>query len=124
MIATIWDDIDQNVEVITKINYDPGNLSNALYEIIDDRVAFRKMLKINHVKGLFQQLDEIRKHRELIVCDAAIDKMVTELFVTSDKITTTDRLFLNAYHRKLLRAKLERDYLNKELVSGLIITGY
>lgn len=122
MFATIWDDINQNKDVISEINYNPLNLSNVLYEIIDNKEKFRQVLKKNQVRGLFQDLDEIRKHRNIIEKDDNLNKLISCLFIENPNISSIDRIFLNAYHRKLLRAKLENDFLDKELLENLIIT--
>lgn len=125
MLSTIWDDIDNELEaiVISDIKYHPTSLSNNIYEILHDSTSRHKILKSNKIKGLYSNLQLIQDHRDIIHSDEKISKVIQLLFKTSD-ITSTDKLFINSYLRKLLRAKLELDFADKELVIGQIITGY
>jgi hypothetical protein len=128
LLGTVWEDINHEAEaiVISEIKYEPGSLSNSIYEVIDDKEKRRKLIKNSKVKGLYADLNEIRSHRDIIDKDDNISMLVQGLFKKEevDSITSLDRLFLNSYYRRLLRAKLERDYIGKELVTGLVITEY
>lgn len=126
--ASIWDDINLEVDTITvsPTTYCSTSLGNTIYKIIDDPVARREVLKNNKIKGVYNELDLIRTHRDQIETDEHLNKIVEELFqpdLISD-ITPLDRVYINSYYRKLLRAKLESDYLSKDLVPGLVVTNY
>lgn len=107
ILTTIWDDINCEAEAITinDIEYDPSLLCNTIYDKIGN-------------------IDNIREHLNLIGDDTRISALVHILFRDDlhDMITALDRIFLNAYYRRLLRAKLECDFIGKDLVPGLIIT--
>lgn len=129
MQATIWDDIDYEAETIVisdSFTYDPLSLTNEIYDIVDDQVKRRAVLRKNKIQGHYKDLDLIRAHRDAIVTDAKVTEVVGKLFRASEvpSITALDRVFVNAYYRRLLRAGLERYYLGKELTKGLIITNY
>lgn len=128
MLSAIWDDIDQEAEAIVMADtkYDPGCLSNSLYEVIDNRTKRRQVIKKNKIKGLFANIDEIRKHRDELVNNEDISLLIKGIFKIDEinSIEPLDRVFLNAYYRRLLRAKLERDFIGKELVLGQVITDY
>lgn len=127
-LRDIWDDINYEAEaiVVSDINYEPGSLSNSIYEIIDDRTKRRRLLKQSQVKGLYSDLDAIRKHRDVICSDENVTMLVQGLFKAEEtpSITPLDRIYLNAYYRRLLRAKMERDHHGKLLVSGHVVTEY
>lgn len=128
MLSTIWDDIDAEAEAIriTPTNYDPCSLMNSLYDVIDNKIERRRRIKQSTTKGLYAELDAIRKHRDIIHNDSDINILVSAIFRPDEisSITPLDRVFLNSYYRRLLRAKLEQDYIGKELVAGQIITEY
>lgn len=128
MLSTIWEDIDNDAEaiVLTDTKYKPTSLSNKLYEILDSRDNRRKALKQNTIHGLYSDLHLISKHRDNIMKDEILNMLVESLFKkeVATSITELDRIFLNSYCRRLLRAKLEEDYLDKDLVPGQIITEY
>lgn len=128
MLSTIWDDINHEAEaiVVSDIKYEPGVLANVLYDVIDDRDKRLRIIKQSSVKGLFAGLDLIREHRDSIEADENVNMLVQGLFKREEipSITALDRVFVNSYYRRLLRAKLERDYIGKELVAGLIVTEY
>ena len=128
LLATIWDDINQEAEaiVIRDTKYPPGSLSNATYEVLDDPKKRRNRILTSKVRGLFKDLSLIRQHRSELESDDKITDLIRALFKPSDQdsITSLDRLFLNCYYRRLLRAKLERDFMGKELVAGLVVTEY
>jgi hypothetical protein len=128
MLTTIWDDIDNEAEavVIEDINYNPCSLSNILYDVIDDVRCRRKHIKEGMIKGLSSEINSIRSHRDRIDKSSNIQMLVEGLFKREniEFIIPLDRVFLNAYYRRLLRAKLERDYIGKELVAGSIIINY
>lgn len=125
-MSMIWADINFEAEAIvfSDIPYRPGSLSNEVYDIIDDRDKRHQLIKQNKVNG--SELSMIRVHRDCIMDDTGVDAMVCALFRKEEiaTITPLDRVFLNSYYRCLLRAKLEYDHIGKELLSGLIITGY
>ena len=128
MDSSICDDINNNAEaiVITDINYELRSLSNIVYDIIDDDNKRKEVIKRNKVKGLYSDLYAIRLHRNCIINDPNVSLVVDSIFKKEEigSITELDRVFLNSYYRRLLRAKLERDYIGKELVSGAVITKY
>lgn len=128
MLATIWDDIDYEAEaiVVSDIKYDPTSLSNITYEMLYDKVRRRQILKRNKVKGLYKDLDQIRAHSESVESDENVSMLINGLFQREEipSITPLDRVFVNSYYRRLLRAKIERDYIGRELVPGLVITEY
>ena len=125
---TIWDDINHEAEaiVIRDTKYDLGSLSDSTYEVIDDPKKRRTRILTSNVKGLFKDLNLIRQHRSELESDDKITDLIRDLFKPSehDSITGLDRLFLNCYYRRLLRAKVERDFKGKELVPGLVVTKY
>ena len=57
--------------------------------------------------------------------DIAVTQLITELCQESliSKLTPLDRVYFNAYYRKVLRAYLEEKYAD-ELPSNLVITGF
>ena len=128
MLSTIWMDVNHEAEaiVISDIKYEPSSLTNLLYEVIDDRTKRRKFLKQKKIKGLLSDLHLIRDHRDKINSDEDINMLVRGLFRPEqiEFITPLDCVFLNSYYRRLLRAKLEQDYIGKELVAGLVVSEY
>lgn len=128
MLSTIWDDIDYEAEaiVVSNITYHPESLSNSIYEVINDRNKRRRLLKQSQVKGLYSDLKAIRKHRDIICSDENVTMLVQGLFKSEaiPYITPLDRVYLNAYYRRLLRAKMERDHQGNLLVSGHVVTEY
>ncbi|CAH6418452.1 Hypothetical protein HVR_LOCUS159 [uncultured virus] len=128
MLARIWDDINREAEaiVIMDIKYNPGSLTNKLYDIIDNRTKRRQTFKENKIKGLYKDFYLVRAHREVLEKDENITMLIQALFKANEvvSITSTDRLFLNSYYRRLLRAKLERDFIGKEIIKGMVITEY
>ena len=128
MLSTIWDDIDRDAEaiVIDDTKYDPGYLSNALYDVIDNRTKRRQAIKKSKFGALFREIDIIRKHRDELAQNEDITMLIEGLFKPGEinSIEPLDRVFLNSYYRRLLRAKLERDFIGKEIVPGQVITEY
>lgn len=128
LLSSIWQDIDHAAEaiVVSDITYDPTSLSNSIYKIIDDREQRHKLLKNNKVKGLYRDLDAIRQHRNNISNDPVVSLLIRQLFAAEDlpSITELDYVYVNAYYRKLLRAQLEMNYIDKDLTLGLVITEY
>lgn len=126
MLSTIWDDINNEAESIpiTDIKYDPMSLSNSTYDIIDNRELRHKLFKLKKTPNLYKDIDLIRQHRDAIEKDEDVLLATCDLFqkdcITS--ITSLDKIFINVYYRRLLRAKLERDYIAQELPKGLIVT--
>lgn len=124
--TTIWDDInnDTDVIVISNINYNPTSLSNSTYEVIDNRKQKRALTRKN--KQLHDDYESIIQHKHQIDNDDDIDLLIKILFKQDElaNISSLDKVFLNCYYRKLLRSKLERDFIGKELLPGLIITSY
>lgn len=128
LFESIWHDIDYEAEaiVVSDITYDPSSLSNSIYKIIDDRDARHKLLKNNKVKGLYRDLDKIRQHRNVIDNDPVVNLLVRQLFREEEiaSITALDKVYINAYYRRLLRAQLEANYIDKQLTLGLVVTSY
>ena len=128
MLSTIWDDINYEAEaiVISDINYEPYSLCNSLYEIIDDKAKRHRLIKQSKVKGLYGDIELIRKHRDTICSDENVTMLVEGLFKPEEivSITPLDKIYLNAYYRRLLRAKIERDQQGNLLVPGYVITEY
>lgn len=126
--STIWDDINLEVETITisPTDYSSTSLGNTIYKIIDDRVARREVLKNNKIRGTYNDLDKIRQHRDNIETDGTVNGVISALFKIDalPSITPLDRVYINSYYRRLLRAKLERDYLDRDLTPGLVVTNY
>lgn len=126
MLSTIWHDINHEAEavVINDTKYSPTSLSNSLYDILDNR---KKRKNATHKsKILRKDYNLISEHKLELVNDENISLMIESLFKQDEinNITDLDRVFLNAYYRRLLRSKLERDLIGKELVPGLVITSY
>jgi len=128
LMESIWEDINTEAEaiVISDIKYRPESLSNIIYNIIDNKNKRHKILKNSEVRGLYFDIDEIRAHRDVIGEDITITILIEVLFRKDQipSITLLDRVFLNSYCRRLLRAKLEIDYIDRELLPGLVITKY
>lgn len=124
----IWEDIDNDVDFmpVNKGTYNESHLSEKIYHLIDMKIKKKKAQKNKKkrkVKIDKNLLDEIRIHRNILVYDDDLNQIIKRIFVPDAPITKTDRLFLNVFYRKILRAKLEQDFLNKELSFGLVITG-
>jgi len=132
MLASIWDDINREAEsiIISDIKYNPTNLSNILYNIIDNRVKRRQYIKQNRHKSTHDSVKAdfkaIQRHRDEITNDENITLLIKGLFKKEcvECIEPLDRVFLNAYYRRLLRAKLEREMNGKKLVPGQVIIEY
>lgn len=128
MLTTIWDDINHDAEAILILDadYKLSSLSNIIYDIIDDKKRRRKVIKESKTPGLYGDIEAIRSHRNLLISNQYIKMLIDGMFKLEHiaSISPLDRVFLNAYYRRLLRAKIERDYIGKELVSGLIVTDY
>lgn len=128
LLESIWQDIDYEAEtiVVTDIPYNPTSLTNTIYDIIDNREQRHNVLKRNKIHGLYADLDPIRQHRNNIENDPIVSLLVRQLFKEEeiDSITALDKVYVNAYYRKILRARIENDLLDKELAPGLIITGH
>lgn len=128
LLESIWQDIDHEAEaiVVTDISYNPTSLTNTIYDIIDNREQRRELLKRNKIRGFYADLDSIRQHRNIIENDSMVSLLVRQLFKEEeiDSITALDKVYVNAYYRKILRARIENDLLDKELTPGLIITGH
>jgi hypothetical protein len=129
MSITIWDDINYEAETIVVNNtfsYDTLSLTNQIYDMMDDPVKRHQILAKNEIRGLYQDLECIRAHRDVIERDGKMAELMGDLFRNSEiaSITALDRVFINAYYRRLLRAKLEQDYMGQELPKGLVIANY
>lgn len=128
LFTGIWDDINHEAEaiVVSDISYNPNSLSNLIYEIIDNRNKRREVIRRSNHKGLHSEINEIKHHRDQINSDENISLLAEGLFKKDEigSITSIDKVFLNSYYRRLLRAKLEQDYIGKDLVPGLVITDY
>lgn len=122
---TIWEDINCDIEALplTPISYDAGSLTNKLYLIIDNKDELRRVLLNNNVVGLYKDLQKIRDHCSTIINDKFVRTLIDGIFMRNVELSTIDQVFLNAYYRRLLRARLELDFLNKNLSSSTVITG-
>jgi len=128
MISTIWDDINCCMPAIfiTDPNYKLSSLTDVLYIIEDNPQKKQRMIKHSGVTRLFKDLNKIKIHSGLLAKDENITALIHTLFKYEEikTITPLDRVFLNSYFRRLLRAKLEENLSNSELVAGLVITCY
>lgn len=122
---TIWDDINTDVEAlpVVPIVYDAGSLTNKLYAIIDNKVELRNVLRNNTVVGLYKDLHSIQAHCAVIDTDKKIKDLVDGIFVPNVELSLLDLVFVNTYYRRLMRARLETDYLNKNIRATTVITG-
>ena len=104
LINSIFDDIltETYVLPIVPITFDAAYLCNENYN---------KNSKNSKILGL----DNIACHPKIL-----------ELFTLLNlhDVQPLDAMFLNVFYRKLLRVRLENDYLQKDLPSGLIITTF
>jgi hypothetical protein len=127
-LNSIWDDINHDTETIAieDFQYKPVSLSNLLYTIIDDSKQRKRVLLKNEIPGLYRDLSEIQIHSKQLSKSEALNSLIQEIFQPEKNhlVTDVDRLFLNAYYRRLLRAKLELAYKDKEIPAGLVITEY
>lgn len=117
MLYDVWISSDENIRPITKVKYKSSSLTNLLYEIIDNRNKRREIIRSNKAKELLPDLRFIRKHRDNIVHDEEMNYFLTCYFqpMYINTITPLDRVFLNFFYKKLLRAKLEQDFIGREL---------
>lgn len=122
---TIWDDINTEVEAlpVSLVKYDPGSLTNKLYDIIDDKAKLRQTLLENKVVGLYKDVSIIQEHRDIIGADKQLAALVKEVFNFNSELTSLDKVFVNMYYRRLLRARLEQDYCVKEISTNASIVG-
>ena len=122
---TILDDINTEVEAlpVVPIAYDAGSLTNKLYAIIDNKAELRNVLRNNTVVGLYKDLHSIQAHCAVIDKDKKLKHLVDSIFVGSVELSSLDLVFVNAYYRRLMRARLETDYLNKNITTTTVITG-
>ena len=118
LIKSVWDDINYEADamVLSKINYNPVLLSDNLYDRSETRKS-KKQIKYN--RAVIQHKNKISS---IPIIQSLVENIIKPEHVQN--ITTVDKIFLNAFYRKLLRAKLEITYIGKELVPGLIITDY
>lgn len=128
MLPSIWDDISHEVESIpvSKINYNPLSLIDKLYDLEAGTITLRQLLKTNKIQGSLSQIDLMQSHCKTISSDTRIEILITKLFKVDEisTITPVDKIFINAYYRKLLRANVEQSFMGKELRMGAIITDY
>lgn len=122
---TIWEDINTDVEAlpVLPIMYDAGSLTNKLYAIIDNKAELRKVLRNNTVVGLYKDLQSIQAHCTTIREDKRLQRLINSIFVVNVELSSLDLVFVNAYYRRLMRARLEADYLNKNITTTALITG-
>ena len=125
---SMWHDIDYDAEaiVVSDVKYNPSSLGNHIYKILDNRAQRHKFLKQNKIRGLYKDFDDIRQHRDTISEDPIVSLLLRQLFKEEEisSITPLDCVFVNAYYRRLLRAQIECEYLDKELTTGLVVTEY
>lgn len=118
---TIIDDINYEMDtiVISDIQYDHVLLTNNIYNIMKD-----KTINIKKVKKSPLDLNKVRAHCFDICTDNDVSEMINLLFNKEDiaTITSVDKIFINSYYRRILRARVEQNYIGKELLSGLVIT--
>lgn len=126
MTDIIIDDINRSCYAISvvKVNYNPLHLTNEIYEVIDNRFKRRQMMKKN--PDLYKDFDLIKKHRDELIENETLNLLIESYFKKEEiiNITSTDRLFLNSFFRKLLRAKLELDHKDKTVLAGQVIFKY
>lgn len=125
MLSRMCDDILQAYECqpISDINYNPNSLTNLTFDMLRDSSTRRKILSANTIQGLYADLPAIQAHYKTVACDEAINQVLSEL-CGHFEVTDIHRIFTNCYYNKLLRAKVERECLSRELVAGLVLTGY
>ena len=137
-LATIWEDIEQGCESITlsEINYDPRYLNNTLYQLMDEKKLQRKLFRdqkswsrqslrnLNVIQPV--DIKRIRKHCARSGKSEFMPLLISALIRPEEvnSIEPLDKVFLNSYYRRLLRAKLEQSMKGKELTPGLIVTHY
>lgn len=111
---------------IDDIDYDPVTLSDTMYKMLVDKEFRRKTLKNNKFRGLYANIDKVLHHVTTIESNEDVNITVSLLFPPDVRhdITPIDLLFLNCNYIKLIRAKIETEYLNIPVVNGSIITGY
>jgi hypothetical protein len=121
----IWEDIDYDREAIaiTKTSYNAISLNNLLYEVIDDNRRLREAIKTGEMEDLTKQLEAIREHRNKIATDEVVNAKIADLFIhdTIKDITPLDRLYINMYYRRILRAKMELDFIGKDISENLLV---
>ena len=107
LINSIFDDIltETYVLPIVPISFDAAYLCNENY------IKKSKILEILEISNN----SNIVKHPKIL-------ELITLLNLHD--VQPLDAMFLNVFYRKLLRARLENDYLQKDLPSGLIITTF
>lgn len=124
---TIWDDInvDTGLLPITAVKYNLESMNNKLYEIIDGRPKLRRILLKNKIIGSHKDLSSIQTHCGIVDADLQVTHVIKQIFMlhTQTTLSTLDKVFVNAYYRRLLRAKLEQDYLQKTIRDDLVIVG-
>jgi len=125
-METVFDDIDSSSEALTisPVKYDPFCLTDLVIKVIDDQEELRKNIKKGEMMILSKYLDDIRQHRLTIMHDTNINEKIARLCQRAliEKLTPLDRIYFNAYYRKVLRAQLELKYQQKEFASNIIIT--
>lgn len=122
---TIWDDINSDIESVpvTPITYDVGSLTNRLYTIIDNKNELRHVLLNNTVVGLYKHLQSIQSHCALINTNKELQRLVSDIFAPNVELSSLDVVFINSYYRRVLRARLEVDYITKHISAQTVITG-
>lgn len=127
LLSAVWDDIDEERDLpVTACNYKPESLVNPIYRMIDDQKQRHRILRANTAPGLYSDLDKIRMHREVLITSPVINGVIQSLFPPEEResILPMDRVFLNSFYRRLIRARIERDYLERDLPKGLVIVSY
>jgi len=122
MLTTIWDDIDNEIQIlpISKIDYNGNLLIDNLYNILNDRNKRRTFIKKN--KSSKTDIKKLMDQKNIINND--IENSIVDMFKKDElmNISSVDKIFINVFYRKILRSKLELDFKNRELIKGLIIT--
>jgi len=129
MFSTLHEDLDTDdidTILVSVAPYNHRSLTNELYEILDDKDARKRVLHQNKEKGKYRALSSIQKHRSDLVRSPIINKLLITLFRDEciQQIISTDLLFINAFYRRICRAKLEYVCSAHELNFGMTIPEY
>lgn len=112
MLTTICDDInlERSIIPIIPVKYNTKLLNNGIYRNIKSNKKYREVVQSQSKLVSSDKVNNVIK----LIFDNKLIKYITPL----------DRVFINCYYRKLLRAQLEEYFLDKKVISGLILTNY